>query len=108
MDIQLILIIINVIVIPLASVIAFMLWNKITTIEKEQLDMADRIWAELKLFKHELDLVKSDYLDRFTDIKDLMGMNHLELIKNLSKLDTCLQTHVASSHIYTIKKENNG
>lgn len=97
---ELILVVVNAVVIPLGSTIGFMLWNKITGIEKEQEASAIRIWKQLEGLGKEIDQVRLNYLDRFSDIKETLRLNHLELIRNITKLDLCLTTHVAQSHTY--------
>lgn len=94
MELTLALSLINVFVIPLAGAVAYMLWNKIAGIEKEQLDQADRIWAELKTVNAEMDHIRLNYLDRFDDIKDIINLHHLQSMEKITILETLLKQHL--------------
>lgn len=94
MTLELVLTIVNTLLMPMAGALAYMLWNKIAGIEKEQEAMADRIWAELKTVKQEVDGIRLNYLDRFTDIKDTMNKNHLHLSEKISILETLLKQNL--------------
>lgn len=90
MEISLVLALINLLVVPLAGAVAYMLWSKITAIEKEQVNMADRIWAELTAVKTDINNVRLNYLDRFDDIKGTLNKNHLQLTEKISILHTLI------------------
>lgn len=94
MSIELGLAILNTLLMPAIGAIGYLLWNKITGIEKEQEAMADRIWAELKTVKQEVDGIRLNYLDRFTDIKDTITTNHLHLTEKISILETLLKQNL--------------
>ena len=94
MELSLVLAIANILVIPLASMVAYLLWNKITTIEKEQVDMADRIWKELGTVKNELNQIRYNYLNRFDDVKDILHQNHLQSMEKIAILETLLKQHI--------------
>lgn len=94
MTLELALVIFNTLLMPLVGAVSYLLWNKISGIEKEQEAMADRIWAELKTVKHEVDGMRLNYLDRFTDIKDLITNNHLHITEKISILETLLKQNL--------------
>jgi hypothetical protein len=94
MEPSLVLALINLVVVPLAGTVSYLLWNKITTIEKEQVDMADRIWAELRTVQQEISTVRLNYLDRFDDLKDIMNKHHLLITEKITILETLLKQNL--------------
>ena len=94
MPLELVLTIINTLLIPLAGAVAYLLWNKITSIEKEHSEMAARIWEELRTVKKEIDGIRFNYLNRFDDIKSIINTHHLHSMEKIAILETLLKQHL--------------
>lgn len=95
MDIfTLVMTVINVVIVPLVSTVGFLLWNKITTIERVIHTEHARIWAEVKAVEEEISCVRGNYLTRFDEIKDLLHNYHLQSIEKISILETLLKEHI--------------
>lgn len=81
---------ISIIISPLIGLICFMLWKKIEAMDKEQTDMADRVWKEVKELGTEVNNIKSNSMDRFTDLKNCITSFELKFIERVTRLETIL------------------